>query len=474
MVRRRKSMLRLNQLDPIKLPIPLYSKRVTKLENITEDVLDTLFPDENRFKRAVLFRHCTIVGMPESGKTVLSKWLVFKAYERYGQKHVNAVSGMRFGDLIGFIDERPVQIIIVDDAVTYQHSRSRSHNIDIPDFFRIRHIFKEKRKNGNVVVIFITQRFRSLDIVFRNAQVLIFKSTLIDPSDQKLIYDYIGDTAYNYLMRLMEKMYGYGDHRAKSYSIAKILWLDDAGILKSKYVDLDLRFIEPIIAAASIPGGDGRAIPSTQGIVIDIEDIDLREALLEAMHKMGAERRHIDWLREYFYGSTMRDISSKFGYAPSTIAESLKKIRESLMGYAWEAVFHEILKKRYPKAEIIRGGRNTAEPDFIVKPKNQQPIVFSVKCYYDRKKVITLPLEEIAQSEYQYAKNHNAKLIISLYNPYYNKIIEAPIDVHSFNQSQHITFRYQTDNPTSLNVYRPCSRAGAGEEVGGVGVDRGR
>lgn len=175
----------------------------------------------------VKLRHLVIVGAMESGKTSYVRAIAKKIEERYCDYKVNIIFTDDIEIALDNINKDPVQLIIIDDAVRKGSSRqgmSNKRNADIGNFLEIRHVYERmaKVKTGIIIVIYLIQRFKALDIVFRSGHILIFKSTSVDAADEGLMRDYMTGQAYAELGKLSYRMFIQHDNAAKSDSIVAI------------------------------------------------------------------------------------------------------------------------------------------------------------------------------------------------------------------------------------------------------------
>ena len=68
----------------------------------------------------------------------------------------------------------------------------------------------------------MSQWFKSLDIVFRNAMYIWFKTATVDPDDRDIIRKYIGLDAFEHIERVSARMYYHHDDDAKSRCIVHL------------------------------------------------------------------------------------------------------------------------------------------------------------------------------------------------------------------------------------------------------------
>lgn len=227
------------------------------LRNLTGKTRKVLMPDIPQ-KDAVRHRHLVVFGLPEAGKTQLLNSLSWDAMRTYGAQRVNIIGVKKISDALGRIDSRPVQLCIVDDAVRFANSRkSMSNADDIADFYEVRHEFERKaeRMNGVIITVWAAQRFKALDLAFRNAHVIIFKSVGADPDDNKLIYRYIGNSAYERLQRISARIYEETDDEAKSESIVIFPFSEATGVYRHELRPRVLHFLDERKAEASASVG---------------------------------------------------------------------------------------------------------------------------------------------------------------------------------------------------------------------------
>jgi len=199
--------------------------------DLTETTYRYLFPPIKDGK--VSLRHGAVIGLPECGKTEMINDIAIHFRDHYGEGRVNIVFCDWLQDALDNMDSKPIQLLIVDDAVKKANSRKSGGNADdTADYFNIRHVFeaKARTRTGAIILIYIAQRFKSLDIVFRNAMYLWFKTSTIDPDDRDIIIKYIGASTYQDLKELSARMYYHHDDSAKDHSIVFLPLEDKTGI----------------------------------------------------------------------------------------------------------------------------------------------------------------------------------------------------------------------------------------------------
>lgn len=155
--------------------------QVIDIKQLFEDMFhyDKL-PEDFDLKRLI------IVGSQNSGKSVLIRSLVLYIQKLYHSDNINAfmTNDIRILELEKYktLFNRPIQLIIIDDAVRSGIDSRRSMssaNVDFTQrYFQIRHTLAEMgRTNGIIIVILATQSFSAIDKRIRdNVQCTIFKT----------------------------------------------------------------------------------------------------------------------------------------------------------------------------------------------------------------------------------------------------------------------------------------------------------
>lgn len=203
--------------------LPDYTSRMVKyLLGFRGEGNEEWIKTESGYRRTRFpFKHLAIFGKQDSGKTEFCNWLAWIFREFYGKENVNILHGKRFGTLLSAINSQPYQLMIVDDAVEFAQSRRPTSTIvveDIIDFDAVRHIARAKGCK-HLPIIFISQRFKSLETSFRDAYCIVFKTSATDEADADLIRRYLGNSAYSILENITYNIYERNDDSAKAFSI---------------------------------------------------------------------------------------------------------------------------------------------------------------------------------------------------------------------------------------------------------------
>lgn len=209
------------------------------LRDITRAALQRFFmkipPDSSVRKSSMC-----IIGDQGCGKTGLLMAMYAEACRRYGTDRVHPIYTDDIRVALDMIDDRPVQLVMIDDAMTWASSRQVSEQTEIiKTYNRSRHVYEDKLrgKPGVILYIWAWQRFRELDPSFRQADVIVFKTGIGEPSEAALVEKFIGTAYYAELSRIWDAM-NTGDESAKSRCVARITSQDVArgtGILTFDY-----------------------------------------------------------------------------------------------------------------------------------------------------------------------------------------------------------------------------------------------
>jgi hypothetical protein len=127
----------------------------------------------------------------------------------------------------------------------------------------------------------------------------------------------------------------------------------------------------------------------------------LRQAVIDCLiDNYGIDREDIDMLMEYAAGEKQADIAKRRpGLTQPDVSDRLDPIRSKALGYAFEDVYAAKLRGE-TKLVVAQYGKNSEEPDILIVDETGQVVtVYSVKCYFDKKRVTTIPRDELARKE---------------------------------------------------------------------------
>ena len=388
------------------------------LPNLTAQTLSALFPviPEN----AVRHRHLLVTGLPESGKTTLLNFLAHEAVKRYGRGTTNLIAVRKISDGLDRIDSSPVQIMFIDDAVQNANSRTSGRQADdVADFFEVRHIFEDRTsfRAGVVVTIWSAQRFKSLDIVFRNAHAIIFKTTSADPTDSKEILRYIGPRPFDRLQKITNEIYGHANDAIKSEAVVCLPFANKSGTFRYWMVTPMLDFNEK-------PGvNDSKEAPLAP-FSFDVG------AVLEKYQKNRSWRKDA---RAYYLSRFEHMKHDKIAEDPqirierSAVTRRIAKMRGEMSRLAGEAYERWKAGSLEARGYEVQLDGSKGQPDIVAMNTATSKIaVYSCKCLeFDRK--FQLPVEEL-RPEIHRALELGAPLVLSIWNLNDNSEQEVMLD----------------------------------------------
>ena len=150
------------------------------IRNITGEVFEVFFPPIST-RDAVRFRSMILCGKMEYGKTSYFNAIAVRAFGFYGKENVNVIASNSLALGIQLFNYKPVQLILVDDAIREQDCRDSAKGSQkdlVKDYFEIRHKYEDaaRTRRGVVCLIFSTQRFKGIDVTMQDSDVTIFKS----------------------------------------------------------------------------------------------------------------------------------------------------------------------------------------------------------------------------------------------------------------------------------------------------------
>lgn len=207
-----------------------------KLLNLTEKVYNILLPpipDRND----VTTISAAILGRRGSGKSVMMTGFAKRAYDTYGAENLNIIWSTSLKYCIDRMDEKPVQLLLIDDAMEEQSSRRIHKNTkDLAKYHKLRHLHEKVCLRGSVITVWAWQRWMDLDPAYKDSLDIIFlKTGQTDETEKQSMRRIYGDTCYKYIT----KNWGYmmtGDNNAKSRSIVHMMPLEGTGMENGVFI----------------------------------------------------------------------------------------------------------------------------------------------------------------------------------------------------------------------------------------------
>lgn len=199
------------------------------MKNLTNDINDRIFIKIPKGKQVEKSSVC-VIGGQGSGKSVLLAYLYEVACNRYGIGRINCIYTDDIRVALDLLNDDPVQLVIIDDAMTNASSRQVFAQAEIIKVYnRSRHVYEDKLngKPGLIIYIWAWQRFGELDPSFRQGDVLMFKTGMAEPSEERLIKSFIGNWYARVLWQIWDKI-NRGNNAIKSKSVCRIASLNEA------------------------------------------------------------------------------------------------------------------------------------------------------------------------------------------------------------------------------------------------------
>ena len=395
------------------------------LPNLTAKSMDVLFPaiPEN----SVRHRHAVIFGGMESGKTTLYNALAALALKRYGANRVNLIAVREISDGLDKINNKLVQIMFIDDAVRNANSRkAMSQADDIADFYEVRHIYKRvaDRHNGIVVTLWAAQRFKSLDIVFRSAHVMIFKSVPADPTDQLFISKQIGVKAYSELARITRRIYEDAEDSAKSDSIVHLPFSARTGTFYHRPAPVELLNFDNVPLQFNLD----------KPFLFDVGRV-LAEYEKKREWRREARAYYLYKFEKMTLEQIAKDKKVEAGLSGGrTVSNLLRTMRGELSRLAGRDYEIYTAERLTAAGYDVKLGGRVSEPDIIAKMGDVHK-VYSCKCLdYQRK---TLIGANEFRPEIQYSLATGARLVLAIHN--LHDSTNKDIEIDSMNFPKQIT-----------------------------------
>lgn len=358
--------------------------------NLTARTNNLLFPPVE--SGIVYDRSLLVIGRKEAGKTSLANAFATEALRFYGPERLNIVASYSIKQATECMDAKPVQLLIVDDAIMFQDSRrsmGKSNVEDSSDFLRIRHVYEKRFKTltGAIITVFLSQTMSGLDKRYRSsANAVIFKSVLLDKSDQDEMVNSIDVEGWARLEEIDKAIFEKRRHDMKSWCIVSLASGGNAGYYNYTYEQPWLRFLEP-----------------DSEITMDATKQDL--FLFDRREEVVRMMKEKDWrgAAKVYYMATFesakyprqQDLADALGTKQGIVSAHLKRVRGELSrraGLEYELFKVWQFENRGYKVDH-RGGNG--EPDMIITDptKMEKPMVVSCKCL-DFTKESKLDIEE--------------------------------------------------------------------------------
>ncbi len=249
----------------------------------------------------VRLHRATVIGEMGTGKTTLMARIAELLLQHYGEENVNIVRSQFLGNILKYLDDRPIQCLLLDDPLYYHfsHGFSRERKENVSQLAAIRHIWRKTYgiQKGLIILLVATQYYFVLDPFFRNAPLLMFKSVLNDPRDRYYLRKLVGKQKYMELAKQTFKIFFKRSEEAKSRVLIKPIGA------KARWIEYQL----PRINIEKYSVDDTPYIAEKQKHILGLDEKD----------------RQILYLR--LKGKKITQIAEIIGLAPSRVSERITK-----------------------------------------------------------------------------------------------------------------------------------------------------
>jgi len=189
-----------------------------------EYLLNNILPSFSNLV-SVEHRNIVIYGRAGSGKTTLANAIVHHILDRYGGDNVNIVYALEIGEWYDAIDDRPVQVLIWEDATFGEMTKEEKRQ-----YVRLRQILRDRGVHrGIVLTIVICHRLWNVPIIVRNnIDMFCVLSMPFLPFDRSFL------RSYGFSIRRLERL----DKEKKTDNLKKgefYTWIDGE-ILRTKFI----------------------------------------------------------------------------------------------------------------------------------------------------------------------------------------------------------------------------------------------
>ena len=286
-----------------------------KIYDITEELNARIFLPIPKGSRVAKSSVC-IVGGQGSGKSILLGYMHQISIERYGADNVHCIHTDDIRVALDRLDDKPVQLVIIDDAMTNASSREVFKQTDIiKTYNRSRHVYEERLngKPGLIIYLWAWQRFGELDPAFRQGDAVIFKTGIAEPSEKRLISGFVGPWYTQILWQIWDKM-NRGNNAIKSVSVARISSLEgvrSTGVYKADVPKIPL----PPIVRSEDHFRDNR----TEDEILEVQ-----------RDKPGWDRKIECYLLSRDEELTQEEIAEKLGVSQGFVSKSQQSVRKLL------------------------------------------------------------------------------------------------------------------------------------------------
>lgn len=194
-----------------------------------------LFPHPDQVNDHFELKSIALVGGPGTGKSTKIRFIVDFIRETWGAENVNAMETDNIQLGIEALNDRLVQLIVVDDAISKQDSRRSMGDENVTatqQFMMIRHEAKKRYTGGVVYVIFAFQDPTAIDKRFRSTcDLVLYSAYYMNEGLEKAIKS---KEAITFLRKITREQ-KYNNFEYRAYAVGHTSWGDIVNV-KVPYV----------------------------------------------------------------------------------------------------------------------------------------------------------------------------------------------------------------------------------------------
>jgi hypothetical protein len=224
------------------LPNVIIKPDPPKLFDYTKKLIKSLTPKipESWYKGGIKTRIGTIIGRMGYGKSETVKSIYKEIIKHYGEEKVNCIAGVHIKTLIDNFDDKPVQLLFLDDSTGLEKKEQKEM---IRHIVRIRHRLKEAQKNrekkkiaGIIILIISSHSFFMLRKEIRTLfNFTIMKSFDSNAYNQRIMREEFGVFGVKELEKLTKRKEVDDDMSALNTSVISMIGQKKGGYLYFEY-----------------------------------------------------------------------------------------------------------------------------------------------------------------------------------------------------------------------------------------------
>lgn len=288
-----------------------------RLRDITEQADKRFFLPIPKSKGQVAKSSMLVVGDQGCGKSVQLVYYYDKACKIYGKENVNAIYTDDIRVALDLLNDQPVQLVIIDDAMTYASSREVFNQADIIKVYnRSRHVYMERLngKEGVILYIWAWQRFGELDPAFRQGNILVFKTGIAEPRERAAIEGFLGKWYTRVLWQIWDTM-SRGNNEVKNKSVVRI-------------ASLDQKFGTGIYVSKMVKRSDFPEMIRSEDY---FEDVESEDELLDVLKdKPGWANRVAYYIAYRDEDIRQQEIADRYGVSQGIVSRGIQNVKNEL------------------------------------------------------------------------------------------------------------------------------------------------